>query len=87
MAKEEEEIELARQANELAEMARQQTEELQNGEDAAVPVEIVSIENEEPVVEEAPESPAIDEPQSPTEVESPAIVEEIEPATEEPVEE
>lgn len=32
VATEEEEVELARQANELAEIARQQTEELQNGE-------------------------------------------------------
>jgi hypothetical protein len=79
IAKEDEDVALAQQANELGEIARQQTEELQASEEAA-PVEEVSeapVEEvtapEEPIVE-APESPAIVE-ESPVE-ESPAVVEE-----------
>jgi hypothetical protein len=81
IAKEEEEVELARQANELGELARQQELELQNNAEEAAPVEDAS----EPVVE-APESPAVEE-ETPAE----AVVEEsiVEPESaaveEEPV--
>lgn len=79
---------MARQASELAEIARQQTEELQTAEEAGVTVEEVAAEEaalsvEEaplsPTDEEAPLSPSVEEPLSPT-------VEEPEPAPESPVE-
>lgn len=85
---EDEDVVLAQQANELSEIARQQTEELQ-GEDVAqneeseAPVEEVEAP-EEPIVE-APESPTVEEPESQVVEESfaePEAAEEEAPADE-----
>lgn len=88
LAKDEEEVELARQANELAELARSQTQELTQ-EEAPVEDEVDATSPEptedSPVVE-APESPVSeDAPTVEVTVDEPVVEESIaEPIPEEP---
>lgn len=89
ISKEEEDVELARQANELTELARQQEAELQSPPPEPAVAEAESTPVEEPAVVSEPEVAPVEEEVAPVEepvVEAEAPVEEVveEPVVEEP---